>query len=245
MIDTHCHLSIKENNDLDEIINTMKENNISAIVNGCDKESNDEAISLSNKYANIYAANGFHPENIESLEEEYLKSLENNIDSIVALGEIGLDFYWRKDNKEEQIELFKKQLALAEKYNKPVIIHTRDAIMETFNILKDYKVKGVIHAFSGSYEMALKFIRLGFKLGIGGVITFKNCKLKDIISKIDIKDIVLETDSPYLSPVPVRGRKNSPLNLKYIAEFISNVKGIEYNEVVNITTTTAMRLFDL
>lgn len=244
MIDTHCHLSIDDYPNLDDLINEMKEKNIKAIVNGCDVKTNEETLILS-KNENIYAANGYHPENIDALPSNYLEILKNNIPNIVALGEIGFDYYWRKDNKEEQIKIFKEQLSIAEEYNLPVIIHTRESIMETYNIIKDYKVKGVIHAFSGSYEMAKKFIDLGYKLGIGGVITFKNCNLKDVVSKIDISDIVLETDSPYLSPVPVRGKKNSPLNLIYIAKYIAELKEIEYSEVIKITSLTASQLFDL
>lgn len=245
MIDTHCHLNISEFENLDEIINKMKEENIYAIINGSDIDSNNEANELAAKYINLYSANGYHPENIEDLSKDYLNILESNIKKIIAIGEIGLDYYWRTDNKDKQIKIFKEQLSLAQNYNKPVIIHSRESIQDVYDIIKNYKLKGIIHAFSGSLEMAKEFIKLGYKIGIGGVITFKNSKLKDVIKNIDIKDIVLETDSPYLSPEPVRGTKNTPLNLKYIAKFISDIKGIEYNEVINITTNTAKELFDL
>ena len=218
---------------------------IRCIVNGCDIVSNNEVLELSSRYGFIYSAIGFHPSEVEKVPDNYISYLEKNIDSVVAIGEIGLDYYWVKDNKNEQIELFESQLKLAEKYNKPVIIHSRDAWNDTYNILSKYKVKGVIHAFSGSLEMANLFIKLGFKLGIGGVITFKNCNLKDVIKEIDINNIVLETDSPYLSPEPLRGKQNSPLNLKYIAEFISNIKDISYIDVCKITSNNASKLFDL
>lgn len=244
MIDTHCHLSYNDYDNLNEILKEMKDNNISAIVNGVDLESNEEAIRLSSN-DNLYAAIGFHPENINNILNNYIEYIENNIDKIVAIGEIGLDYHYTKENKEEQIKIFEEQLKIAEKYNKPVIVHSRDAINDTYEILKKYKVKGSIHAFSGSLEMANKFIDLGFKLGIGGVITFKNCNLKDIISNIDIKNIILETDSPYMSPEPVRGRKNSPLNLKYIVEFISKIYNMSIEEISNITTNNAHSLFDL
>ncbi len=244
MIDTHCHLSYADYDNWNELLNEMKNNNISAIVNGVDLESNEEAINLSVN-ENIYAAIGFHPENIDNLSDNYIKYIENNIDKIVAIGEIGLDYHYTKENKDEQIKIFEEQLKIAEKYNKPVIVHSRDAINDTYEILKKYKVRGSIHAFSGSLEMANKFIYLGFKLGIGGVITFKNCNLKDIISKIDMKNIVLETDSPYMSPEPVRGRKNSPLNLKYIVEFMSKIYNMSIEEISNITTHNAHSLFDL
>jgi len=245
MIDTHCHLFTSDYEDLDSLLNNIKNMDIKCIVNGCDIVSNNEALELSSKYDFIYSAIGFHPSEVDNLLSNYINYLEENINNIVAIGEIGLDYYWVKDNKDKQIELFESQLKLAEKYNKPVIVHGRDAWNDTYNILSKYKVKGVIHAFSGSLEMANMFIKLGFKLGIGGVITFKKCNLKDVIKEISIEDIVLETDSPYLSPEPVRGKQNSPLNLKYIAEYISLVKDISYNDVCNITSSTASRIFDL
>ena len=245
MVDTHCHLLSSEYEDFDFILNDVMKNGIRCIVNGCNMDSNKEALELSNKYDLIYSAIGFHPSDIDLIPEDYISFIESNIDKVVAIGEIGLDYYWTKDNKDRQIELFEIQLKIAEKYNKPVIIHTRDAIMDTYNILKKYKLTGVIHAFSGSLEMANKFIDLGFKLGIGGVITFKNSKLSNVVKEIDISNIVLETDSPYLSPEPVRGKKNTPINLKYIALFIAILKGITYDEVCRITFNTSVNLFDL
>lgn len=245
MIDTHCHLLCDDYDNLDELITKCDENNIKCIVNGCNYNSNIEALELSKKYKNIFSALGYHPEDIETFKEEYLNIIIDNIDSIVAVGEIGLDYHWNIDNKLEQKKLFELQLELAEKYNKPVIVHTRDSIQDTYDILSKYNVKGVIHSFSGSYEMAQRFINLGFKIGVGGVITFKNCNLKDVISKIDMSNIVLETDSPYLSPVPFRGKKNTPLNLEYIAKFIADIKNISCEEVCNITTLNAIKLFDL
>ena len=241
MIDTHCHLFRSYYEDLDNLIVKLKENNIYCIVNGCEYFSNIESVELSNN-DNIYAAVGYQPtelDNIEILEG----MLDNN--KVVAIGEIGLDYYWNKDNRNIQIEVFKKQLELASKYNLPVIIHSRDAVGDVYNILKEYNVRGVIHAFSGSYESAMEFIKIGFKLGIGGVITFKNCKLKEVISKLKLEDIVLETDSPYLTPVPNRGKRNSPLNLIYIAEYISKLKSVSVEEVISTTNKVACELFDL
>lgn len=241
MIDTHCHLFKEYYEDLDELINTMKKENIYAICNGCENRTNEEAIMLSKKYDNIYAACGFHPEDIDL---GYCKDeIINNIDKIVAIGEIGLDYHYIINNKEEQKKLFEMQLSIAEEYNKPVIVHIRDAMEDAYNILSKYKVKGVIHAFSGSYEMALKFIKLGFKLGIGGIITFKNCKLKEVIKKIDISNIVIETDSPYLTPEPNRGKRNNPLNLKYIVKFLSELYDIPYEDVIKITIKNSKEVF--
>ena len=245
MIDTHCHLFTSDYNYLESLLDNIKNEGIKCIINGCDIVSNNESLDLSIKYNFIYSAIGFHPSEVGQLPNNYISYLEENIDKIVAIGEIGLDYYWVKDNKDEQIELFENQLKLAEKYNKPVIVHSRDAWNDTYNILSKYKVKGVIHAFSGSLEMANMFIKLGFKLGIGGVITFKKCNLKDVVKQISINDIVLETDSPYLSPEPVRGKQNSPLNLKYIAQFIADIKDISYIDVCNITSSTASDIFEL
>lgn len=245
MIDTHCHLLSDEYDNLEEILLELEKNNIKCIINGCDQISNIETLTLSKKYKNLYAAIGFHPENIDSLIDDYENFIENNIDNIVAIGEIGLDYHWVKDNKEEQIKLFESQLKIAEKYNKPVIVHSRDAIQDTYDILKKYNVKGSIHAFSGSLDMANKFIDLGFKLGIGGVITFKNCNLKDVIKEINLNNIVLETDSPYMTPEPLRGKKNTPFNLKYIAKFISDIKEVSIDVVYEETSLSATTIFDL
>ena len=235
MIDTHCHLFRSYYEDLDNLIVKLKENNIYCIVNGCEYFSNIESVELSNN-DNIYAAVGYQPTELDNIGDDYIEVLEGMLDNnkVVAIGEIGLDYYWNKDNRNIQIEVFKKQLELASKYNLPVIIHSRDAVGDVYNILKEYNVRGVIHAFSGSYESAMEFIKIGFKLGIGGV-----------ISKLKLEDIVLETDSPYLTPVPNRGKRNSPLNLIYIAEYISKLKCVSVEEVISTTNKVACELFDL
>ena len=162
-----------------------------------------------------------------------------------AIGEIGLDYHYNDENKDEQKEYFIKQLDLALKYDLPVIIHIREAMQECFDILKTRKNKGIIHCFSGSVEMAREYIKLGYKLGIGGVLTFKNSKLYEVIEKIDLKDIVLETDSPFLSPEPFRGKKNKPCNVLYVAKRIAEIKNISLEEVINTTTATAKQIFDI
>ena len=168
------------------------------------------------KYKNLYACIGYHPEVSNKIVEkdyEILEEMVKNNPKIVAIGEIGLDYYWNKDNKDKQREVFCKQLEIAEKLKLPVVIHSRDSINETYEILKKYKVSGVIHCFSGSLEMAKKFISLGFLLGIGGVVTFKNSKLFEVIEKLELTNIVLETDSPYLTPEPNRGKTNESSNI--------------------------------
>ena len=245
LIDTHLHL-INEDYDIDETVNRAKENGVEKlIVSGADIEDNFLNIEELNKYENIYFTCGYHPEVANTVKDEDLNKLSKllNNDRVVAVGEIGLDYYHDKENREKQKELFKKQLALAKEYNLPVVIHTRDAFLDTFNILKDYNLKGVIHCFSGSTEVAKDYISLGYCLGIGGVVTFKNSKLKDTIKEIGLDNIVLETDSPYLSPY--RGEKNEPANIKVIAEFLAEHLQISFDEVKNITTKNAEDVFKI
>ena len=164
-------------------------------------------------------------------------------DRVVAVGEIGLDYHYGKEDMEDQKELFRRQLDLAKKYNKPVVIHTRDAFLDTYNILREYNLSGVIHCFSGSLEVAKQYLDLGYYLGIGGVVTFKNSKLKDVIKEIGLGRVVFETDSPYLSPI--RGEKNEPGNVKLVCEFISDLLGLSFDEVANITSNNVINLFRL
>lgn len=243
-IDTHCHLSYEDYDNLDEVVKNID----IAITSGTNDETNKEVLDVVSKYNNIYGTLGFHPEDIDKFNDNSLNIIESNLNNekIVAIGEIGLDYYWVKDNKEEQKELLRKQMKIAEKYNMPVIIHSREAALDTYEILKDYKVKGTIHCFSYSYEMAEKFIKLGYKIGIGGVVTFKNSKkLQDIVEKISLEDILLETDSPYLSPEPLRGKKNVPYNTYYVAKKTAEIKNVNINEVLTITSNNAIELFDL
>lgn len=239
MVDTHCHITSEYYDNINEVINKMKDNII--IVSGTNKDDIKEVIELCN-YDNVYGTIGIYP-----TEELDLKVIEDNINNkkIVGIGEIGLDYHL-EHNKEEQINKFIKQLDLARKYNKTVVIHTRDAIQDTYDILKNYKdLKKVIHCYSGSLEMAREFIKIGCRLGIGGVLTFKNIKLKDVVKEIDLKYILLETDSPFLTPEPFRGTKNEPYNVIYVAKKIAEIKGISLEEVLNITTNNAKEQFDL
>ena len=164
----------------------------------------------------------------------------------MAIGEIGLDYYWSKNEKEKQKEIFIKQLDIAKKNNKAVVIHSRDAIGDIYEILKNYPyLKKDIHCFTGSIEMANNFIKIGCKLGIGGVLTFKNSKLKDVIKDIPLSSILLETDSPFLTPEPFRGKKNEPFNIIYIANKIAEIKAISVDNVLKQTTLNAIDQFDL
>lgn len=246
-IDTHTHLSCNYGTNPSEYIKNAKDVLVNKIIiSCCDKESIKEGLELIKKFDNLYMTIGFHPSEVNNINDLDIKNLESiiiNNPKIVGIGEIGLDYYWEKDNKEKQQEIFIKQLELANKLNFPVVIHSRDAIQDTYDILKKYNLNGDIHCFSGSIEMAKKFIDLGYFLGIGGVITFKNNKLSDVIKEIGLDNLVLETDSPYLSPD--RGKINESKNIPVIAEKISEILNIKMEDVMKITTNNAIKLFDL
>ena len=247
MIDTHAHILKEYYDDIDNLVNEIKNKNILYVLNAASKiEEAKEIIDLSKKYPNyLLPVIGIHPESIDEKDklDEIEELVKNN--KVYAIGEIGLDYYWVKDNKEEQKELFIKQIDLAQKYNLPIVVHSRDAIQDTFDILKEHRVKGVLHSYSGSIEMAREFVKLGYILGIGGVLTFKNSKLYEVIEALDLDNFVLETDSPYLTPEPFRGQKNNPSNVYYVAKKIAEIKNISVEEVIEKTTKTALRFFDI
>ena len=249
LIDTHCHISDEDYENKEEIIKHMKDNIM--IVSTASPQDIEEVINLCETHKNIYGTIGIHPEFADTYTEQDLKKVEKylNHPKIVGIGEIGLDYHYTKENKEKQKQLFIKQINLANKYHKTIVIHSRDAIEDTYNIVKQYKHKDTkcnMHCFSGSLEMAEKFVKLSVTLGIGGVLTFKNeKKLKEIVTTLDIHNFVLETDSPYLTPEPLRGKKNEPVNVKYVAAKISQLTGIEYAKTLEITTQTACHQFDL
>lgn len=248
-VDTHLHISDNEGISPDFYIKHALDNNVQLLIASfCEKEDILLSTKFVEKYECLYASIGYHPEvanNIVEKDYELLESLIRNHPKIVAIGEIGLDYYWNKDNKEKQRQVFRKQLEIAERLDIPVVIHSRDSIGETYEILSEYHVHGVIHCFSGSLEMAKKFIDLGFLLGIGGVITFKNSKLYQVVEKIPLESIVLETDSPYLSPEPKRGRVNESSNIPLIAAKIASIQNVSLKKVAEVTTENAITLFDL
>ena len=249
MIDTHCHFEIEDKNAFQKELQEIKESGVSKIiVSCCTKKEQQENLPLLKNQENVYLALGYHPEEANQTTDKDIQELKEKIKetpSCVAIGEIGLDYHYTKENKQEQQKLFEQQLSLAKGLNLPVVIHSRDATEDTINILKKYPVKGVIHCFTGSLETAKIYIQMGFLLGIGGVITFKNSHLKEVVKEIPLSSIVLETDSPYLAPHPYRGKKNSPKYLKEIAETIKNVKNIDILEVQEITDKNAIETFDL
>lgn len=247
-IDTHCHLYKEYYENIDEVIKEMK-NNI-MITSGCDNTTNKEVIECINKYDNVYGTIGIHPEEIENVKEEDFIYIENNINNpkIVGIGEIGLDYHY-PTNKDLQKEIFIRQIELGKKYNKTIVVHSRDALEDTLHILNKYKndnLKIVMHCYSYSLEIAKELIKNNVKLGIGGVLTFKNSvKLKEIVKELPLTNFLLETDSPYLSPEPFRGKKNKPYNCYFVAQFISQIKNISIEEVFKITTDNAVKQFDL
>lgn len=247
MVDTHCHIYNSYYDNIDEIIQRSIDNGVNMlIVNGCNLESNKEVLDLVKKYDIVYGALGIQPEELDDFNEESLNFIKDHIndDKIVAVGEIGLDFHYDTD-RDKQIDLFKKQLSIAFEYNKPVIIHSRDCIQETYNILKKYDLKGILHCYSGSVEMAREFNKIGFLLGIGGICTFKNArKLIDVIENVPLEYIVLETDSPYLTPEPYRGQRNEPSYIPLIAARIAQIKNVDINVVKDVTTSNVSRLID-
>ena len=248
-IDTHMHIGDDFGVEPDLYVKNATDAQVEVLIASfCEKDDIMLSTKFVEKYKNLYACIGYHPEVSNKIVEkdyEILEEMVKNNPKIVAIGEIGLDYYWNKDNKDKQREVFCRQLEIAEKLKVPVVIHSRDSINETYEILKKYKVSGVIHCFSGSVEMAKKFISIGFLLGIGGVVTFKNSKLFEVIEKLDLTNIVLETDSPYLTPEPNRGKTNESSNIPYIAQKIAEVKHIPLEDVAKITTENAIRTFDL
>ena len=247
--DTHCHLSKSDYDNIDDVINRANNNKVNKlIICGCDKKSIEESIDIANNYENIFLEIGFHPSEANITTDEDISWLDNlikNNKKVVAVGEIGLDYHWNKDNKEKQKELFRKMIRLSKENNLPVVIHSRDAFQDTYDILKEEKVTGDIHCFSGNLDNALLYIKLGFVLGIGGVLTFKNTNLKETIKNIDLKNIILETDSPYLSPEPFRGKQNEPKNVYYVAEEIARIKELNLEDISKITEDNVKRVFNI
>ena len=247
-IDTHCHLSKEDYDDIDLIINDNRKAKIDAIIiSGCTKESIIESLELSKKYNDLFVTIGYHPSESNFTNTEDINVLKKQLleDKVVGIGEIGLDYHYGKENIEEQKKLFRDQLKIAEELDLPVVIHSRDATEDTINILKEFDVKGIIHCFSGSVETAREYIKMGFLLGIGGVVTFKNSNLYKVVEEVGLSNIVLETDSPYLTPSPYRGEKNSSKYIPIIASRISEILNVSIEEVAKITTNNAKTLFDL
>ena len=253
LIDTHVHLNHPElYQKIDEVINDAIMNNVNKFfVVGYDVDTSKQAVEIANNYDNCYAIVGFHPTEIKDYtDKEYilLESLLTN-KKVVALGEVGFDFHWEVTSKEEQMNAFVRQIKLAIKYKLPLSIHSRDALQLTYDTLKEYSanlVGGVMHSYSGSSEMAKEFIKLGFKLGISGPVTFKNGRtMKEVVEKIDLKYLLTETDSPYLAPEQKRGEVNTPLNLSCITGKLAQELDMDEDKVIEITLANAKKLFKI
>ena len=248
IFDTHCHYEDERFDPIrDELFREMNQNGVCGIVTcGCDQSSSKAAIKMAEDYDFIYAAVGIHPGSIDSgTTPEQIRELATH-KKCVAIGEIGLDYYWVSDNKQEQIEIFEKQIAIAKELDLPIIVHDRDAHGDTLEILKKHKPKGVVHCYSGSVEMAEEIIKLGLYIGVGGVITFKNAKkLPDVVKMIPDELLLVETDCPYLAPEPYRGKLCHSGLIKYTAEKIAEIRGTTAEQVLNLTATNARKLFNL
>jgi len=248
LIDTHSHIYYdKYNNDLDEAIKRAEINDVKKIICvGTDLKSSIQSIEISNKYNNVYCAIGYHPHESSLADKNYLNQLEemSKEDKVVAIGETGLDYYYNYSDSAIQKKRFIEQIELANSLDLPVVIHNRNSDDDLYDILSKYRPKGVIHCFSSDMNYANKILKLGILLSFTGIITFKNSNLDDIIKEIQLSKIMIETDSPYLTPVPYRGKRNEPSYVHFVAEKIAEIKNISIEEVANHTTKNALKLFN-
>lgn len=247
LTDTHCHLLKCYYDDIDLYIKEAEANEVKRIIVVATNLSEcKEVIELSKKYENVYYCLGIHPEfyneDFKELEKLAYHVLPDS--KFVAIGEIGLDYHYDKEHKNEQLELFKKQLELAADLDLPIIVHTRESTQDMINTLKDFNLKGIIHCFSGSIETAEILMKMGYHIGVGGVMTFKNSKVGEVIKRIPIEYITLETDAPYLTPEPNRGKQNSSKYIKDIAEYLAKIKEISLEEVMIKTEQNVQDIFD-
>lgn len=246
LVDAHCHLNDDKYIDIiDDVIDSINNEMEFVVCSGWDFDSSLKAIEFANNNDKIYASIGFHPTDISTMTDENLKYLENlakNNKKIVGIGEIGLDYYWMKDPKDIQKEGLIKQIEIIRKLNKPIVVHTREALEDTIEILSRYEdMSGILHCFPGSYESVQPIIDR-YYVSVGGTLTFKNNrKTKDLVHKLSLDRIVIETDSPYLTPEPFRGRLNYPTYTKYVAEEIARIKEITLEEVIEKTTYNAYK----
>ena len=252
IFDTHAHYDDEQfDTDRDQLLASMEAGGVGTIVNvGASLASSRTSVSLAERYSFIYAAVGVHPDHTGELDEDKLRELRElcGQEKVVAVGEIGLDYYWDEAPREVQKRWFVRQLELARELDLPVLIHSREAAADTLEIMQEHArgLEGVIHCFSYSKELAREYVRMGFFIGVGGVVTFKNGrKLKEVVEDIPLTSIVLETDCPYLAPVPYRGKRNSSLNLPYVVEELAQIKGLTPEEIVEITNRNARRLYRL
>ena len=253
LTDSHCHLydeKLKE--DLPKILGEIESKNMLCVCCGADVETSKKCLNISKENKNVYATVGFHPECLAHFEEIDIKKLEGLAKNkkVVAIGEIGLDYYYCKDTKEKQKEVLISQILLADKLGLPMVFHIREAMGDFLEILEEYKTKinhsCVVHSFSGSIEVAKILVKKGFYLGINGIVTFKNARsIVDVVREIPLKHLLIETDSPYLTPVPFRGKNNEPKFVEYVARQVALIKGISEEEVKEATCFNTKKLFQI
>ncbi|MGI6107245.1 MAG: TatD family hydrolase [Lachnospiraceae bacterium] len=254
IFDTHAHYEDEAfDADREEILRLLPAGGIGAVTDvASSMETARKAVELAERFDFVYASVGAHPDSVSELSEESMDEFAEIAEKhpkVRAVGEIGLDYHWGRENAELQRKWFRRQLRLARELRLPVIIHSRDAAQETFDILAEEKAEeagGVIHCYSGSAEMAEEYVRRGFYLGIGGVVTFKNARvIKEVVRRIPLTSLVLETDCPYMAPVPHRGERNSSLNLPFVVKAVCELKGLEREEVEDVTWNNAEKLYGL
>lgn len=253
LIDSHAHLDDKRfDKDRADIIKNLKKENVSIVINpGASFASSVRAVSLSEKYDLIYAAVGIHPHDVKDMDENTIEALENlaKREKVVAIGEIGLDYYYDNSPRDLQKKWFREQIKLAKKVKLPIIVHDRDAHADTLHIIKeelDDNLTGVLHCYSGGAQLAKEFIEMGFYISFAGPITFNNSKVSKLVAKeIPLDKILIETDSPYLTPHPHRGKRNEPLYVHYVAQMIAQIKEISFEEVARVTSQNTKTLFKL
>ena len=252
IFDTHAHYDDKQfDEDREQLLDSMRAGGVGTIVNAsATVESWDKVLELIREYPFVYGMIGVHPDEVGALDEEKFARMERLLqeEKVVAVGEIGLDYYWDNESHEVQKRWFIRQLELARKWNMPVNIHSREAAADTLEIMKKYAqgMKVIIHCYSYSKEMAEEYVKMGYLIGVGGVVTFKNARrLKETVEAISLSHIVLETDCPYLAPEPNRGKRNSSLNLSYVAQAIADLKGITAEEVIKVTGENAKAFYGI
>ncbi len=253
-IDSHAHLDDNRfNKDRDEIINLLFDNDIEAVLNpGIDLSSSKEALLMAEKYHHIYAAVGCHPHDSKHMNDDHMntfKDMAENSNKVIAIGEIGLDYYYDNSDRDTQRKWFREQIRLAKELDLPYIVHDRDAHGDILKIMKEEYydgVRGIMHCYSGSLELSKELLRLGFYISLGGPLTFKNAKVpKQVAREIPFDRLLIETDSPYLTPEPFRGKRNEPKYVKYVAEEVAKIRNISLDETAEKTRENFKRLFNL
>ncbi|MCR4717989.1 MAG: TatD family hydrolase [Lachnospiraceae bacterium] len=253
IFETHAHYEDEQfDEDRKELLKALAENGIDYVINvSTSLDTAKQCIKLADDYDYIYASVGNHPDYVEELDDEAIEQIRGwcHLPKVVAIGEIGLDYHWEPYDKELQKKAFCMQMQLASEEDMPVIIHSRDAAKDTFDIIKEFSskgVKGIVHCYGYSLEYAKEFVKMGYKIGVGGVLTFKNARrLVETCEGISLDDIVLETDSPYMAPTPNRGKRNSSLNIPYIAQKLAEIKNVSVEEVYEATMNSAKEIYRL